>query len=99
MKHQSILKSKAVYVLRLVLGLLAFAAGGLKPPALDVVVEQLEIMGPRQWLWLMTGSVGVSWSWSAIAPIRRGREGPRVEHTEFAPANDNAPADELARAS
>jgi hypothetical protein len=52
---------KALRGLQLVFGLLLFTASGGQPGGLDLVVQQIEIMGARQWLGLMAGS--------AIAPV------------------------------
>jgi hypothetical protein len=55
MKHQ------ASRSLRVSLGLLLFAAGGGQPGGFDLVAQQIEILGTRQWLGLMAGA--------AIAPV------------------------------
>jgi len=55
MKHQ------ASRWLRVLLGLLLFAAGGGQGGGFDLVAQQIEIMGARQWLGVMAGS--------AIAPV------------------------------
>jgi hypothetical protein len=55
MKHQ------ASRWLRVALGLLLFAAGGGQPGGFDLVAQQIEIMGAREWLGLMAGA--------AIAPV------------------------------
>jgi hypothetical protein len=55
MKHQ------ASRWLRVLLGLLLFAAGGGQPGGFDLVAQQIESMGARQWLGLMAGA--------AIAPV------------------------------
>jgi len=52
---------KALRGLQLVFGLLLFTASGGQPGGLDLVVQQIEIMGARQWLGVMAGS--------AIAPV------------------------------
>jgi len=91
MSSPSQLKHVAVYVLRLIVGvLLVFAAGGTKSPAFDMVVAQLDIMGPRQWFFVLTGLAGT-------APSRRIAD--TLAPTRLAPANDNTRADELAHAS
>jgi hypothetical protein len=52
------MKFKALFGLRLLLGLLLFAAGsGQQTGGLDVVVQQIRTIGPRQWLSLMAGSI------------------------------------------
>jgi hypothetical protein len=51
------MKSKALFGLRLLLGLLLFAAGSGQTGGLDVVVQQIRTIGPRQWLSLMAGSI------------------------------------------
>ena len=95
MSSPSQLKHVAVYVLRLIVGvLLVFAAGGTKSPAFDMVVAQLDIMGPRQWFFVLTGLGGTAPS-RRIADTRASAPTP----TRLAPANDNTRAGELAYAS
>ena len=72
MKHQ------AFRWLRLSLGLLLFAAGGGQPGGFDLVAQQIQVMGARQWLGLMAGS--------AIGPgepahRRRASEAPAMRTT------------------
>jgi hypothetical protein len=55
MKHQ------ALRWLRVSLGLLLFAAGGGQPGGFDLMAQQVQVMGARQWLGLMAGA--------AIAPV------------------------------
>jgi hypothetical protein len=95
MSQPSQLKHSALYLLRLIVGvLLVLAAGGTKSPALDMVVEQLEIMGPRQWLWVLTGS-------AAAGPARHTATvlTPAPTPVGLAPANDNTRAEAFAHAS
>src|SRR5207344_1657715 len=47
------MKHKALCWSRLLLGLLLFAAGGGSPGGLGLVVQQIEIIGARQWLTLL----------------------------------------------
>ena len=51
------MKFKALFGLRLLLGLLLFAAGSGQTGGLDLVVQQIGTIGPRQWLSLMVGSI------------------------------------------
>ena len=51
------MKCKALSALRLLLGLLVFAAGGDQTGGLGLVVQQIETIGPRQWLNLMAGTI------------------------------------------
>ena len=52
------MRCKALFGLRLLLGALLFAAGsGQTGGGLDVVVQQINTIGPRQWLKLMAGSM------------------------------------------
>jgi hypothetical protein len=52
------MKYKALFGLRLVLGLLLFASGSGQTGGLGLVVQQIETIGPRQWLSLMAaGSI------------------------------------------
>jgi hypothetical protein len=62
------MKCKALSGLRLLLGLLLFAVIGGQSGGLDLIVQQIQTIGPRQWLNLMAGSMvtGVP----AIAPVR-----------------------------
>ncbi len=48
---------KTLRWLRLLLGLLLFGAGGGQPGGIDLVVQQIETIGARQWLSLMAGSI------------------------------------------
>jgi len=56
------MKYETLRWLRLVLGLLLVAAIGGQPGGFDLVAQQIQVMGARQWLGLMAGS--------AIAPGR-----------------------------
>jgi len=51
------MKFKALYGLRLLLGLVLFAVGSGQTGGLDVVVQHIQTIGPRQWFSLMAGSV------------------------------------------
>ena len=51
------MKRKALSALRLLLGLLAFAAGSDQTGGLGLVLAQIEAIGPRQWLNLMAGTI------------------------------------------
>ena len=55
------MKNKTLRGLQLLLGLLLFAAGSGRAGGLEFLVQQIEIIGARQWLGLMAGS--------AIAPV------------------------------
>jgi hypothetical protein len=61
------MKHKVLCWSRLLLGLLLFAAGGGPPGGLGLVVQQIEIVGARQWLTLLAGSI-VS-SAPVVAPV------------------------------
>jgi hypothetical protein len=50
-------KYKALLGLRLLLGLLLFATGSGQTGGLGLVVQQIEIIGPRQWFSLMAESI------------------------------------------
>src|SRR5262249_14343043 len=50
------MKPQALRWLRVSLGLLLFAAGGGQPGGFDLVAQQIQVMGARQWLGLMAGS-------------------------------------------
>ena len=62
------MKPQALRWLRVSLGLLLFAAGGGQGGGFDLVAQQIEIMGTRQWLGLMAGA--------AIAPVSQRIAGP-----------------------
>jgi hypothetical protein len=66
MKHQ------ALRWLRVSLGLLLFAAGGGQPGGFDLVAQQVQVMGARQWLGLMAGA--------AIAPVSQRIAGALPRH-------------------
>ena len=51
------MKKKGFCWLRLLLGLLVFAAVGSSPGGVGVVLRHIEIAGPRQWLNLVAGSL------------------------------------------
>ncbi len=51
------MKCKALSALRLLLGLLAFAAGSDQTGGFGLVLQQIETIGPRQWLNLMAGTI------------------------------------------
>jgi uncharacterized membrane protein YphA (DoxX/SURF4 family) len=63
------MKCRALFGLRLLLGLILFAAGSGQTGGLDLVVQQIQTIGPRQWLSLMAGSI-VS-SAPVISPVGR----------------------------
>jgi hypothetical protein len=63
------MKCKALFGLRLLLGLILFAVGSAPTGGLDVVVQHIQTIGPRQWLSLMAESV-VS-NAPVIAPVSR----------------------------
>jgi len=64
-KHQIIRKAR--YGLQLLLGLFLLASGSGQPGGLDLVVQQIEIVGARQWFSLMAGSIASSTP--IIAPV------------------------------
>ena len=51
------MKYRALYGLRLLLGLILFAVGSGQTGGLDVVIQHIQTIGPRQWLTLMAGSI------------------------------------------
>ena len=51
------MKCKALFGLRLLLGLVLFAVGSGQSGGLDLVVQHIQTIGPRQWFSLMAGSV------------------------------------------
>jgi hypothetical protein len=63
------MKCKALFGLRLLLGLILLAVGGSPTGGLDVVVQHIQAVGPRQWLSLMAGTVASNAP--AIAPVSR----------------------------
>ena len=66
MKHQ------VLRWLRVSLGLLLFAAGGAQPGGFDLVAQQIQVMGARQWFGLMAGS--------AIGPVSQRIAGALPRH-------------------
>jgi hypothetical protein len=100
MSRQSMLKNRAAYVLWLIVGVLAVVAtGGVKSPALDIVVEQLDVIGPRQWVGLLTGALTAGWARQIAGTGADQIRAPGPHPAGLAPANDNSPSDKLARAS
>jgi hypothetical protein len=65
------MKNKAFRALQLSLGLLLFAVAG-RPVggADDVLIQQIEMMGPRQWFGLMAGSVVAPLAHTVVRPER-----------------------------
>jgi hypothetical protein len=52
------MKHKALRGLRIVLGvIIVLVAGGGQRDGFSLVVQQIQIIGPRQWLGLMAGSI------------------------------------------
>ena len=51
------MKYKALFWLRLLVGLVLFAAGSGQTGGFGLVVQQIETIGPRQWFSLMAGSI------------------------------------------
>ena len=51
------MKYKALFWLRLLVGLVLFAAGSGPTGGFGLVVQQIETVGPRQWFSLMAGSI------------------------------------------
>jgi hypothetical protein len=54
------MKYKALFWLRLLVGLVLFAAGSSQTGGFGLVVQQIETIGPRQWFSLMAGSIASS---------------------------------------
>ena len=98
MKRKPFWKSKIMYVLQFALGLVGLAAGGLKVGSLDLVIDQLDVIGPREWLGIMAGSLDSGWS----RPTGNSSLGlalfQEYEHARIV-ANDNIRGDEVANAS
>jgi len=92
----SVLTRITTSILRLLIGLsLTVVLGGARPVAMDVVIEQLQFIGPRQWLALLAGPVGARLGRRDAAVLEALPETAGV----LAPANDNVRSRELARAS
>jgi hypothetical protein len=51
------MKFNALFGLRLLLGLLLLAVGSGQTGGVDLVVQQIRTIGPRQWLSLVAGSI------------------------------------------
>jgi len=51
------MKCKVFRGLRILLSVLAFAAAGSRTEGLSLVVQQISVIGARQWLGLMAGSI------------------------------------------
>jgi hypothetical protein len=100
MNRRPVLIRATIYILRLLIGLsLTFVLGGARPPAMDVVIEQLQIIGPRQWLAFLTGSIGVRQARALEAVLEIDAIVADTPNRALAPANDNAPAAQMAHAS
>ena len=61
------MKHKAARALGIALSLIVFAVGGSQQDGLNLLVQQIRVIGTRQWLGLMAGSI-VS-SAPVIAPL------------------------------
>lgn len=57
------MKCKALFALRLLLGLVVVAIGNGQTGGLGLLFQQIEAIGPRQWLNLMAGTI------TATAPV------------------------------
>jgi hypothetical protein len=68
----------------------------VRSPAMDIMFEQIQIMGPWQWLALIT--VGAAWR-RPKTPRGRPASARRPARATPAAANDNSPGDLVARAS
>jgi len=77
------MKHKALRASQLLFGLLLFAAGGGQPGGLDLVVQQIETVGARQWLGLMARS--------AVAPVSE-RVAAAFPRQPAAPVRDDLPS-------
>ena len=64
------MKCKALFGLRLLLGLVLFAVGSGQSGGLDPVVQHIQTIGPRQWLSLMAGSIMSGHHIARAFPIR-----------------------------
>jgi hypothetical protein len=96
MNHPVLLRI-ALHALRLMLALgVVVLLGGVRSPTLDILFEQFQIIGPWQWLSLIT--VGAPWPRLKTPRIRLASAS-RPARAALAPANDNSPADLVARAS
>jgi len=51
------MKCKVLRGLRILLSVVAFAAAGSRTEGLGLLVQQISIIGARQWLGLMVGSI------------------------------------------
>ncbi len=99
MMRQSVLTSKAIYLLRVLAALLSLVIGGIRTPALDILVDQFEMIGPRQWLWLLMGPLGAGWSSRIVAPIVRKVPASQPRPAAMEAANDNDRVEQMAHAS
>ena len=75
------MKCRMLIGLRLLLGLLLLAVGNGQNGGLDVVVQHIQTVGPRQWLGLMAGSI--VWRAPVIARALPDRSAPFI-HGEAA---------------
>ena len=97
MNRHAVLKRASFYLLRLIVGIgVTFVLGGARSPAMDMVFEQFQIITPWQWFSLVT--VGAAWPRLGAAG-EQPASASKSRVSAFAPANDNSPAQEVARAS
>src|SRR5436309_1939188 len=83
------MKCKALLGLRLLLGIVALAIGSGQTGGLSLVAQQIETIGPRQWLGLMAGSIASSTP--VIAPVTERIA--RALPLRLLPAGDRAGGD------
>ena len=83
------MKCKTLFGLRLLLGMLALAIGSGQTGGLSLVAQQIETIGPRQWLGLMAGSIASSTP--VIAPVTERIA--RALPLRLLPAGDRAGGD------
>ena len=84
------MKRKALGGLHLLFSLALFAIGPGSAGGFRIFAQQIQIMGARQWLGLMAGSVVASTP--VLAPVSRRIAGSFSRPT-IAPANDNEAGD------
>jgi hypothetical protein len=62
------MKYKTLFTLRLLLGLVVLAIGNGQTGGLGLVFQQIEAIGPRQWLNLMAGTIAPNALVSELTP-------------------------------
>lgn len=85
------MKQMSISTLRMIAGLILFAAAGASGPVMSGIVQQFDVFGPKQWLTLIAGSLVPAAPRGVIAPFKARLAASR-DQTPSAGARDHATA-------